>query len=132
MSLLCACVLAQKSIDASLSLWTTVLFGQQCALDCRATYNVVYTVGGADYAGTSLLAWLVVSSRREVNRFSSSESCGLFSSGSASRGLLFYCIFSQIQESLAGTLAGLPYSSCFLDVSCAFSKSVVLWCGKSA
>ena len=38
-----------KSIAASLSLSTTILSSKEYTVDCGATYNVVYTVGGADY-----------------------------------------------------------------------------------
>merc|ERR1712107_153015 len=38
-----------KSIAASLSLSTTILSSKEYTVDCSATYNVVYTVGGADY-----------------------------------------------------------------------------------
>ena len=38
-----------KSIAASLSLSTTILSSKEYTVDCSATYNVVYTVGVADY-----------------------------------------------------------------------------------
>ena len=52
-----------NSIAASLSLWTTVLFNQQYTVDGVATYNVVFTVGSADY---ELTGNLVISTSSEI------------------------------------------------------------------